>query len=89
MPQPQQNQWRLPMPQSQNQMAGWLSKKGGVCPTWQKRWFSLEPVDDIVNGRKGGILSYSADKAGKTQKGCIEVSPPAHLSFVKKAFVLM
>ncbi|OQR84747.1 hypothetical protein ACHHYP_12989 [Achlya hypogyna] len=42
---------------------GWLMKKGGVVPTWRRRWFTLSQSTD------GPILTYSKDKspAGKSK----------------------
>jgi len=43
--------------------AGWLTKQGGLVPSWKKRWFVL----------KGATLNYYQAKTDQTSKGQIEI----------------
>ncbi|OQS00876.1 hypothetical protein THRCLA_05831 [Thraustotheca clavata] len=45
---------------------GWLMKKGGVVPTWRRRWFILS------QSANGPILTYAKDKSPSKAKGALK-----------------
>ncbi|EQC37240.1 hypothetical protein SDRG_05465 [Saprolegnia diclina VS20] len=61
---------------------GWLMKKGGVVPTWRRRWFTLSHSAD------GPILTYAKEKSpagkAKTTVKTIRLSSSSQCSVVPK-----